>query len=56
MKLSLGLLHQAPPHENGWTVLTMVFNTELLGFGTFSIVCYSREHDVSEAGSVSVLR
>jgi hypothetical protein len=29
--------------------------TELLGFWTFSIVWYSREHDVSETGSVSVL-
>jgi hypothetical protein len=29
---------------------------ELLGFWTFSIVWYSREHDVSETGSVSVLR
>jgi hypothetical protein len=37
-------------------VLTMVYNTELLGFWTFSIVWYSREHDVSETGSVSVLR
>jgi hypothetical protein len=34
----------------------MVYNTELLGFWTFSTVCYSREHDVSETGSVSVLR
>jgi hypothetical protein len=33
-------------------------DTELLGFWTFSIVLYSREqkHDVSETGSVSVLR
>jgi hypothetical protein len=30
--------------------------TELVGFWTFSIVWYSREHDVSETGSVSVLR
>jgi hypothetical protein len=30
--------------------------SELLGFWTFSIVWYSREHDVSETGSVSVLR
>jgi hypothetical protein len=30
--------------------------TELLGFWTFSIVWYSREHDVLETGSVSVLR
>jgi hypothetical protein len=30
--------------------------TELLGFWTFFIVLYSREHDVSETGSVSVLR
>jgi hypothetical protein len=30
--------------------------TELLGFRTFSIAWYSREHDVSETGSVSVLR
>jgi hypothetical protein len=37
-------------------VLTMVYNTELLGFWTFSIVWYSREHDVSETGCVSVLR
>jgi hypothetical protein len=29
--------------------------TELLEFWTFSIVWYSREHDVSETGSVSVL-
>jgi hypothetical protein len=29
--------------------------TELLGFWTFSIIWYSREHDVSETGSVSVL-
>jgi hypothetical protein len=28
----------------------------LLGFWAFSIVWYSREHDVSETGSVSVLR
>jgi hypothetical protein len=28
----------------------------LLGFWTFSIIWYSREHDVSETGSVSVLR
>jgi hypothetical protein len=34
----------------------MVYNTELLGFWTFSIVWYSREHDVSETGFVSVLR
>jgi hypothetical protein len=34
----------------------MVYNTELLFFFTFSIVWYSREHDVSETGSVSVLR
>jgi hypothetical protein len=34
----------------------MVCTTELLGSGTFSIVWYSREHDVSETGSVSVLR
>jgi hypothetical protein len=32
------------------------FGTELLGFWAFSIVWYSREHDVSETGSVSVLR
>jgi hypothetical protein len=32
-------------------VLTMVYNTELLGFWSFSIVRYSREHDVSETGS-----
>jgi hypothetical protein len=25
----------------------MVYNTELLGFWTFSIVWYSREHEVS---------
>jgi hypothetical protein len=31
-------------------------HVELLGFWTFSIVWYSREHDVSETGSVSVLR
>jgi hypothetical protein len=31
-------------------------DTELLGFWTFSIVWYSREHDVSETGSVSILR
>jgi hypothetical protein len=30
--------------------------TELLGFWTFPIVWHSREHDVSETGSVSVLR
>jgi hypothetical protein len=30
--------------------------TELLGFWIFSIVWYSTEHDVSETGSVSVLR
>jgi hypothetical protein len=30
--------------------------TELLGFCTFFFVWYSREHDVSETGSVSVLR
>jgi hypothetical protein len=29
--------------------------TELLGVWTFSIVWYSREHDVSETGYVSVL-
>jgi hypothetical protein len=29
---------------------------ELLGFWTFSIVWYSREHNASETGSVSVLR
>jgi hypothetical protein len=29
----------------------MVYNTELLGFWTFSIVWYSREHDVSGTGS-----
>jgi hypothetical protein len=34
----------------------MVYNTELLGFWTFSIVWYSREHDVSETGAFSVLR
>jgi hypothetical protein len=32
-----------------------VQHTELLGFLTFSIVWYSREHDVPETGSVSVL-
>jgi hypothetical protein len=32
--------------------LTMVHNTELLGFCTFSIVWYSREHNVSETGPV----
>jgi hypothetical protein len=31
-------------------------HTELLGFWTLSIVWYSREHDVSETVSVSVLR
>jgi hypothetical protein len=31
-------------------------SAELLDFWTFSIVWYSREHDVSETGSVSVLR
>jgi hypothetical protein len=34
---------------------TYIF-TELLGFWTFSVVWYSREHDVSETGSVSVFR
>jgi hypothetical protein len=33
--------------------MSSVFLTELLGLGTFSIVWYSREHDVSETGSVS---
>jgi hypothetical protein len=36
--------------------LVVSFLLELLGFWTFSIVWYSREHDVSETGSVSVLR
>jgi hypothetical protein len=31
-------------------------HSELVGFWTFPIVWYSREHDVSETGSVSVLR
>jgi hypothetical protein len=35
----------------------MVYNIQnYWGFGLFSIVWYSREHDVSETGSVSVLR
>jgi hypothetical protein len=32
----------------------MVYNTELLGFWTFSIVWYSREHDVSDLPQVKV--
>jgi hypothetical protein len=35
---------------------TKVWLIELVGFWTFSIAWYSREHDVSETGSVSVLR
>jgi hypothetical protein len=31
----------------------MVYNTELVGFWTFSIIWYSREHGVSETDSVS---
>jgi hypothetical protein len=30
--------------------------SELLGFWTLLIVCYSKNHNVSETGSVSVLR
>jgi hypothetical protein len=36
--------------------LKLYGSTELLSFFTFFIVCYPREHDVSETGSVSVLR
>jgi hypothetical protein len=45
-----------------WWVLTMVYNAQkLIGFWTLSIVQYSkilkiREHNISETGSVSVLR
>jgi hypothetical protein len=38
------------------SVQTLDKDTGLLGFGTFSIVWYSTERDVSETGSVSVLR
>jgi hypothetical protein len=31
-------------------ILMMVRNTELLGFWTFSVAWYSREHNVSETG------
>jgi hypothetical protein len=38
------------------TMINFSQDTELLGFWIFSIVWYSRKHDVSETGSVSVLR
>jgi hypothetical protein len=34
----------------------MVYNPELLGFWTLSIVQYSKEYNVSETASFSVLR
>jgi hypothetical protein len=34
-------------------LIYLLLLTELLGFWTFSIVWYSREHDVSETGCVS---
>jgi hypothetical protein len=37
-------------------VLTMVYNTELLGFWTLSGILEGGKHDVSETGSVSVVR
>jgi hypothetical protein len=43
-------------HSSKWWGKAKIKFTELLGFWTFSIVWYSREHDVSETGSVSVLR
>jgi hypothetical protein len=48
---------QKSTHANSWVheVAPYIY-TELLGFWTFSIVWYSREHDVSVTGSVSVLR
>jgi hypothetical protein len=40
--------------DNQMMVFLNKITEELLGFWTFSIVWYSREHDFSETGSVSV--
>jgi hypothetical protein len=39
-----------------YTYISLLVASGLLGFWTFSIVWYSREHDVSETGSVFILR